>query len=411
MTETAEQSVTETVGSPAVDHADEPVTPSEGTGTPLDPSSQSPVGHLDLDDWVPDTVLDGYQQRTLHLGFDDEGELTATFVRKDPQTLTWRMRWRRWCNTHWRHCPAAILYVHGWNDYFYRKHASEFWEALGVAFYAVDLRKYGRSLHAGQTPGYITDLHEYFAELNALRDVIVDEMGDDVRILTLAHSTGGLIASLWMANERPDHVTALALNSPWLELQGNRFTRMMTTPVVKGFGLTGGKTVIPIPDPGFYGRVLWSDQGGEWTYQDSSPVPEDRQFLSRAGWMNAIFNGQEEVTRGLHIDVPVLVCTSDRSMILSRWDEAMREADTVLDVTAIRQNALNLGDFVTIETIVGGIHDLSMSKPEQRRHYFASVALWADRFAWSSPLDSTYVLNRAELKTALDRVARPRGGV
>ncbi len=42
-------------------------------------------------------------------------------------------------------------------------------------------------------------------------------------------------------------------------------------------------------------------------------------------------------------------------------DEAMREADSVLDITAIRQAALNLGDVVTLATIRGGLHDLSLS--------------------------------------------------
>ena len=374
--------------------------------------SDSSLRHVDQ--WVSDSILDGYQQCTVHLGQDDEGEVTATLVRKNPDRLGFMLRMRRWHHATVRRMPLAILYVHGWNDYFYRRHASEFWESLGVAFYAIDLHKYGRSLHEGQTPGFTTDLHDYFAELDVLRDVIVKELGDAVHILVLGHSTGGLITSLWLSNEHPHHVSALALNSPWLELQGNRFARIMTTPVVKGFGISGPKTVVPIPDPGFYGRTLWADQGGEWTYQHAGDTHPAGEFVSRAGWLDAIYNGQAEVSRGLDIEVPVLVCTSDRTMIQSRWDEAMRESDTVLDVTAIRQNALNLGDMVSLAIIRHGIHDLSMSRSEARRRYFQIAAQWSACCAWGCAGDGSvkgHAFPQRVLEQSLDTVASPRGRV
>lgn len=54
--------------------------------------------------------------------------------------------------------PAfAFLAVHGWNDYFYQTELARYVDSIGGAFYAVDLRKYGRSLREGQTFGYIRD--------------------------------------------------------------------------------------------------------------------------------------------------------------------------------------------------------------------------------------------------------------
>ena len=158
------------------------------------------------------------------------------------------------------------MYVHGWNDYFYRRHESEFWESLGIPFYAVDLRKFGRSLRDGQTPGYIEDLHDYAAEFNALRDLVVAEQGEQVRILLVAHSQGGLSSVLWLNSQRTHHVEAVALDSPWLELQGNRMFRILSTPVVQAFQLGGGKTVMPMRDPGFYYRCIDCETGGDWDY-------------------------------------------------------------------------------------------------------------------------------------------------
>ena len=357
----------------------------------MESSSKDPqASYSYVDPWKPDSVLEGYQQATVHLGEDAEGEIVATFVRKDPSKLTLQERWRRWHFSVRGH-RLAIMYVHGWNDYFYRRHASEYWESLGIPFYAVDLRKFGRSYRPYQTPGYIEDLHEYRLEFNALRDQIVKEQGKDVRILMIAHSQGGLSASLWVNTEHPHHVEALALNSPWLELQGNRMFRLLSTPVVQMYRLRGGKTVMPMRDPGFYARCIKRSTGGEWDYLDH-PLNPGVEFLTRAGWMQAIYNGQDEIAKNLDIQIPVLVCTSDKSMMLqSTWDEGMREADSVLDITAIRQAALHLGDVVALATIRGGLHDLSMSKPDARRKYFRIVTMWASMMAWRRVIPTKWV--------------------
>ena len=357
----------------------------------MESSSKDPqASYSYVDPWKPDSVLEGYQQATVHLGEDAEGEIVATFVRKDPSKLTLQERWRRWHFSVRGH-RLAIMYVHGWNDYFYRRHASEYWESLGIPFYAVDLRKFGRSYRPYQTPGYIEDLHEYRLEFNALRDQIVKEQGKDVRILMIAHSQGGLSASLWVNAEHPHHVEALALNSPWLELQGNRMFRLLSTPVVQMYRLRGGNTVMPMRDPGFYARCIKRSTGGEWDYLDH-PLNPGVEFLTRAGWMQAIYNGQDEIAKNLDIQIPVLVCTSDKSMMLqSTWDEGMREADSVLDITAIRQAALHLGDVVALATIRGGLHDLSMSKPDARRKYFRIVTMWASMMAWRRVIPTKWV--------------------
>ena len=359
------------------------------------------LAQRDYGPWHPDDFLAGYQQRTVHLGRDSEGPVVATLIRRDPRMLPLQWRWRR-CLLRVMAAPPAIMYLHGWNDYFYRRHASEFWESLGVPFYAVDLRKYGRSLRPKQTPGYIEDLHEYFAELDALRDVIVLEQGGRVRILAIAHSQGGLTAALWVHHRRPGNVRALALNSPWLELQGNRMFRVLSTPVLRGFLLGGGKTIVPIPDPGFYRRTIRRSEGGLWDYV---PYPWNRemQFLPRAGWLQAIYGAQSEIEHGLNIRIPVLVATSNSSMLQLTWDERMRDADTVLDIGAVRQAALHLGNMVTLATVPGGIHDLTMSKPVPRRQYFDLLTTWASRNAWLTRFP------RKWRTRSLDTVALPGG--
>ena len=48
----------------------------------------------------------------------------------------------------------AVLYLHGFVDYFFQTHLAEFFTDRGFDFYALDLRKYGRSLLPHQTPNF-----------------------------------------------------------------------------------------------------------------------------------------------------------------------------------------------------------------------------------------------------------------
>jgi pimeloyl-ACP methyl ester carboxylesterase len=87
-----------------------------------------------------------YEQQTIDLGRDDEGPVTATLVRRRAERPT----------------SAAVLYIHGFVDYFFQTHLADFWCGHGYDFYAVDLRKYGRSLQPHQTPNFCQSLDEYY---------------------------------------------------------------------------------------------------------------------------------------------------------------------------------------------------------------------------------------------------------
>src|SRR5947209_2129624 len=133
-----------------------------------------------------DDVLPGYSSTELALpsaarapGEPDDVDVVATLVRRSPIGA------RR-----------AVLYLHGWNDYFFQTHLADHLAGLGLDFYALDLRRYGRSLQRGQLPGYTTDLGEYDQELDAAADLIA---ADHDELVVIGHSTGGLITSFWTA--------------------------------------------------------------------------------------------------------------------------------------------------------------------------------------------------------------------
>src|SRR3954454_13347175 len=119
-----------------------------------------------------------YTARTLLLRPDDEGAVVATLVSRRAPRPTNR----------------AVLHVHGFADYFFQTVAADWWVERGYDFYALDLRKYGRSILPHQTPNYVTDLAHYHPEL----DLAWDRLTSGHRHIVLSgHSTGGLVVPLW----------------------------------------------------------------------------------------------------------------------------------------------------------------------------------------------------------------------
>ncbi|MEO8284118.1 MAG: alpha/beta hydrolase, partial [Pseudarthrobacter sp.] len=97
----------------------------------------------------------------MFLAPDDEGDVVATLVRCGPKTAGDAPE------DDDRAHVQVVLYLHGWADYFLQVELAEQLSARGLHFYALDLRKFGRSLREGQTPGYATNLEIYDADIGA----------------------------------------------------------------------------------------------------------------------------------------------------------------------------------------------------------------------------------------------------
>ena len=318
-----------------------------------------------MTDWHPD-LLPGYEATLLALpgaapapGEPEDTELVATLVRRIPTGPTVPRR-------------PAVLYLHGWNDYFFQTHLADALDAMGFAFHALDLRRYGRSLRAGQLRGFITDLDDYATEIDAPADLLAAEHDG---LLLMGHSTGGLVSALWAAS-RPDRVDGLVLNSPWLDLQGSALVRTLGSPLIEALGSRNPTSVLRLqPDLGFYARVLHTEHGGEWDYDTELKVTPSPPI--RAGWLRAILVGHQRVAAGLGIEAPVLVLASGASDFARRWHEGLRQVDTVLDVEQIAARAVRLGRHVTLVRIDEGLHDLVLSAPAIRARVLREIERWS----------------------------------
>lgn len=307
-------------------------------------------------------VLEGWWRRTLPLRPDASGEPVATLVHRRPDTDG--------------ALPArtAVLYVHGYVDYFFHAHVGEALAAHGYELYGLDLRDYGRSIRPGREPNYTTDLSVYVEELDAAV-AILRERHD--RVVLLGHSTGGLVGALWAdARRGSGAVDALVLNSPWFDLRGPWFDRRVAGPVVDHvLGRVAPLTVVRRLSP-HYGRALHVASGGEWDY-DLAWKPHEG-FGVRAGFVRAVRRGQRQVAQGLAVDCPVLVLTSDASGPDKRWHDALLDTDSVLDVRHMTALAPRLGPDVTVVRIAGGAHDLALSRAPARAQYLRELIGWLD---------------------------------
>jgi len=268
-----------------------------------------------------------------------------------------------------------VLYVHGWLDYFFQTHLADFWESLGVRFHALDLRRYGRSLREGQTPGYVRNLSTYDEEIEAALEVMGHgrDAGSDRRLVLMGHSTGGLILSLWTARNQ-ERVAGLVLNGPWLEFQTREAGRKLMEPGIRVQSVLVPRSQLVNLDRGLYARSISSRFDGEWDY-DVAWRP-DAGWRATPAWLAAIFRGQDQVARGLGIDVPVLVLLSARSSIPTRWTEDMKVTDSVLDVVGIARRVPDLGSLTTLVRIAGGLHDATLSAAPAREQVWRETGRW-----------------------------------
>lgn len=320
-----------------------------------------------LRQWTPDILGAPFEQLTLPLGLeDDSGPLVATLVRSIPNPLTTLFAPLR---------DVDVLAVHGWSDYFFQREVAQFWTQRGARFYALDLRRYGRSLRDGDAPGYIDDLDDYDADIEAaLQAMGQTDAGTRRRLVLLGHSTGGLTLTLWSARH-PGRAAALVLNSPWLELQLGAIGRQALAPLVEMRARLDPRGSQPAVDLGFYTRAQ-AEIGSLPTGEERATWRPDRGFPTAPGWLAAVLDGHRRIARGVEVGCPALVLLSADSTPPLAWRDSMTSTDTVLWVDDIARAATRIGSLVTISRIEGAIHDVFLSRPEPRATAFAVLEGW-----------------------------------
>lgn len=319
--------------------------------------------------WVPD-VLPGYWQHSIPLGADPDGEgdIVATLVRRGPPAAT----------------EHAVLAVHGYTDYFFQTALADHFAERGFGFYALDLRKCGRSRQPGQTPHFTTSLARYDTELRRAVTLIRAESGNPT-VVMYGHSAGGLIVSLWLDRLRRRNATGsagiggLVLNSPFLDLHGPAYLRLgVTSATIAALSRVRGKAIARAGGAGGYGSSLHRDYHGEFDY-DLRWKPLGG-FPITFGWLHAVRSGQARLHRGLDVGVPNLILRSDHTVPEDAGPQALQCGDAVLDVRQIARWAGCIGNRSSIVPVPDAKHDVFLSLEQPRRLAYRHLDRWLDDY-------------------------------
>lgn len=311
-------------------------------------------------DWNTDILGDGFEMRYVDQGNDYSGPVRSTIVRRVSPCAE----------------GVGVLYVHGFNDYFFQADMAREFTGRCYDFYAVDLRKYGRSIMSGQQMFQVRDLREYFADIDS---AVVQMRADGIsRIVLMGHSTGGLVCSLYMAEKPSPAICALILNSPFLDWNQSKFQERILIPAVRSFSKLVRSVKIPQGADDGYARSLLSVFDGEWEYNTDWKLIHSPSV--EASWIAAIDEAHQVVQNDPQIRVPILLMHSDRSY---GHDEGAGygNSDAVLDVEDISRYGRGLGFNVTEITVRGGLHDLVLSAQDVRSAVYCYMFEWLDKVA------------------------------
>ena len=301
----------------------------------------------------------GYEQLTLHYPDDFEGKVVATLVRKKAEKST----------------QKAVLYIHGFLDYFFQTEMAEKFNQQGYDFYALDLRKYGRSHLPHQKFYNLRNIQEYYAEMTEALEIIGNEGHDHV--LLAGHSTGGLTSTLYVAHH-PNHplIKALWCNSPFYDFNMPLWKKKLALPRLSALGKRFPNLRFPSELSKWYGISIHKDFEGEWDFNLEWKKPN--YPLVYISFVHAIFEAQKEIHQGVKVSVPTLVMRSHQTKNPKKFNIDAQTSDVILDVKDILKYANKIQGPVTVITIQNGLHDLVLSAPPVRAEVYEKLFRWLD---------------------------------
>ena len=307
-----------------------------------------------------DILGEDYQQLTLNFADDYDGKVVATLVRKKSAQAT----------------KKAVLYIHGFCDYFFQTEMAEQFNQHGYDFYALDLRKYGRSKLPHQKFYYLLDLREYDAEITKALEIIGQENHNQV--LLAGHSTGGLITTLYAAHY-PDHrlIKALWTNSPFYDFYKSVIEKKVGIPLLSEVGERLPNAKFPSGLNQWYTPSLHKDFYGEWDF-NLNWKPKSLPFVHLC-FVNAIHKAQKEIHRGISLNIPTLIMHSHQSKYPKKWGVDAQQSDVILDVKDMTHNAKKMKGDVQTLAIKNALHDLVLSAPPVRKKVYEDLFSWLEQ--------------------------------
>ncbi len=300
-------------------------------------------------------LKDDYTSQIITLNPDYEGEVNAVLTASNFNTGN----------------RKSVLYLHGYVDYFFHPHLGEKFNLNNFDFFALDLRKHGRSLMQHQHPNYCKNIEEYFEEISiAIRKI----KSESKSVFLLAHSTGGLTASCYMnyGKERA-LIDGLILNSPFLDFNQSKFEKLVSQFVAKLIAKVSNYAKLEGALSPTYAQSIHKDYYGIWDFNlNWKPI---KGFPTYFKWLVAIAKAQQKLHHS-NIQIPYLIMHSSGSFKTRKYSKEAMSNDIVLNIKDIKRVGKKLGDRVTFVKIDNALHDIFLSPKAVREVGFDKMFSW-----------------------------------
>mgnify|MGYP000647946524 CR=1 FL=1 len=222
----------------------------------------------------------------------------------------------------------AVLYIHGFNDYFFNKDFSQKFLDQGYSFFAIDLHNHGKNINKNSKRYYFQDVKEFYPEINKAIDIIKNDYKIE-NITLYGISQGALIAALYENDNQK--VNQLILDSPFFDFHFNWFLENLALPIVAKIGLYFPEFVLKSDEVNVFGKTIHKDFDGEWDI-DMTLKSITTNAPIYLGWLNAVYQAQQKLQNGLNIKVPSLILYSNKSTTEQSNKKYHHSTDIVLDV-------------------------------------------------------------------------------
>jgi alpha-beta hydrolase superfamily lysophospholipase len=266
----------------------------------------------------------------------------------------------------------TILWIPGFNDYYYHFFIGEKFLKEGYDIYAITLRRYEEN---NLTPFYTNDLSEYIKDINNLLPYILKEKYE--KILFYGHSTGALVSILY-CNEGlyKKKINGLILNSPFFEFNldiisllyikyivyylayyfptfllrkyDEKVKNSLTSEIIKRFYINPNKKFTCLPQVYF-------------------------------GWTRTIILNQTKIQKGeVKLKIPILILHSNNSIYPS-INKTTENGDDTLNIDDIIKYSTYIGNNVKRISIENAIHDVFCSTEIPRNIAIDKMFDWLNK--------------------------------
>lgn len=213
---------------------------------------------------------------------------------------------------------ASVVIIHGFGEQLekYQETAYDFYQ-FGYSVYLYDQRGHGASdrLHSRNRSVFVSDFKHYTEDLRIFIDNVVHVSTPSSKVFLFAHSMGGFVASLYIA-QNPDSVQGAVLSTPMhqMNLRGHRPWIARTLSVLAdtfGFGrhyaLGHGE---PQPWPFEQAATRSISRWNHYRDLQASIDPDQQNGGASYRWLRQALNANIQLLKSpilAHIRTPILL--------------------------------------------------------------------------------------------------------